>query len=110
NYTCVVTQMVFAPAGGCPRRNSGTARGMCRMADGGAPMGALRKAGVWLGLVEEDDDRTYGERGGYRGYGGEFAGDAAVDEAPVPARARVSERLEAARAGGTAERAPERTT
>jgi cell division inhibitor SepF len=80
------------------------------MADGGAPMGALRKAGVWLGLVEEDDDRTYDERGGYRGYGDDFADDDEVDEAPVPARARVSERLEAARAGGPAERAPERTT
>ena len=32
------------------------------MADGGAPMGALRKAGVWLGLVEDDDDRGYDDR------------------------------------------------
>ena len=24
-------------------------------------MGALRKAGVWLGLVEDDDDRSYDE-------------------------------------------------
>jgi cell division inhibitor SepF len=33
-------------------------------------MGALRKAGVWLGLVEEDDQRAYDEggyeKGGYR--------------------------------------------
>jgi cell division inhibitor SepF len=33
-------------------------------------MSALRKAGVWLGLVEEDDDRGYDDRGyresGYR--------------------------------------------
>ena len=26
-------------------------------------MGALRKAGVWLGLVEDDDDRGYDDRG-----------------------------------------------
>ena len=26
-------------------------------------MSALRKAGVWLGLVEEDDDRGYDDRG-----------------------------------------------
>ena len=26
-------------------------------------MGALRKAGVWLGLVEDEDDRGYDERG-----------------------------------------------
>jgi len=25
-------------------------------------MSALRKAGVWLGLVEEDDDRGYDDR------------------------------------------------
>ena len=26
-------------------------------------MSALRKAGVWLGLVEDDDDRGYDDRG-----------------------------------------------
>ena len=39
-------------------------------------MGALRKAGVWLGLVEDEDDRSYGDRAyderGYR-YGDDFA-------------------------------------
>src|SRR5690349_3188725 len=51
--------------GGLPFRSSGQERptrdrrhggGVCRTADGkGAGMGALRKAGVWLGLVEEDE-------------------------------------------------------
>jgi cell division inhibitor SepF len=63
-------------------------------------MGALRKAGVWLGLVE-DDDAAYGERGyeerGYR-YGEDFAEEEEVEEAPVSAtRTRVSERLAAER-------------
>jgi cell division inhibitor SepF len=71
---------------------------------------ALRKAGVWLGLVEEDDDRAYDDRGyrdsgsyrdrdrdrdsGYR-YADEFADeDDDVEEAPAPLpRARASERL-----------------
>jgi cell division inhibitor SepF len=57
-------------------------------------MGALRKAGVWLGLVEDEDDRGYPERGyderGYR-YGDDFDDDE-VDE-PAPTRTRLSERL-----------------
>jgi cell division inhibitor SepF len=61
-------------------------------------MGALRKAGVWLGLVEEDDERAYDdggyEKGGYREsryrqsrYAEEFADE---DDEPeeVPARPR----------------------
>jgi cell division inhibitor SepF len=73
-------------------------------------MSALRKAGVWLGLVEEDDDRAYDDRGyrdsagyrerdrdsGYRGdsrYADEFADeDDDVEEAPALPRARTSER------------------
>src|SRR3569832_427294 len=59
------------------------------MADGGAPMGALRMAGVWLGLVEDDEDRGYDDRS-YRGYGDDFADDDEVDDAPVVApRARL---------------------
>jgi cell division inhibitor SepF len=68
-------------------------------------MSALRKAGVWLGLVEDDDERGYDERGyrdggyrrdtGYRGegrYADEFADDdEEVDEPPAP-RPRASER------------------
>jgi cell division inhibitor SepF len=70
-------------------------------------MSAFRKAGVWLGLVEEDDDRGYDDRGyreggyrdrdrdrdsGYR-YADEFADeDDDVDEAPALPRARASER------------------
>jgi cell division inhibitor SepF len=74
-------------------------------------MSALRKAGVWLGLVEEDDERAYDDRGyresgyrerdrdrdrdsGYR-YTDEFADeDDDVDDAPAPLpRARQSERV-----------------
>ncbi|MEV6489533.1 cell division protein SepF, partial [Actinoplanes sp. NPDC051633] len=72
-------------------------------------MSALRKAGVWLGLVEEDDERGYDDRGyresgsyrdrdrdrdsGYR-YADEFADEDDVEEPPAPLpRARTSERL-----------------
>ncbi|MFV2019756.1 cell division protein SepF [Micromonospora sp. LOL_023] len=66
-------------------------------------MGALRKAGVWLGLVEEDDDRGYDdggyEKGGYREsryrdsrYADEFADDEEPDDPPPRARPAV-ERL-----------------
>ena len=69
-------------------------------------MSALRKAGVWLGLVEEDDERGYDDRGyretggyrererdtGYR-YADEFADeDEDVEEPPALPRARASER------------------
>jgi cell division inhibitor SepF len=67
-------------------------------------MSALRKAGVWLGLVEEDDERGYDDRGyrdssyrdrdrdsGYR-YADEFADDDDDDDAPALPRARTSER------------------
>jgi cell division inhibitor SepF len=60
-------------------------------------MGALRKAGVWLGLVEDDEDRGYDDRS-YRGYGDDFADDEEVDEAPVTPRARLGERTESVRA------------
>lgn len=68
-------------------------------------MGALRKAGVWLGLVEDEDDRAYDEgsysKGGYREsryrdsrYADEFGDDEdEPDEAPVLSRVRASERL-----------------
>ncbi|GIF76912.1 cell division protein SepF 2 [Asanoa siamensis] len=87
--------------------------GTFHTADGGARhMGALRKAGVWLGLVEEeDDDQTYDEGydgrssrsgssrsgdAGYREsryrsnrYADEFADDEdEADEAPAVPRAR----------------------
>ncbi|MEV7231748.1 MULTISPECIES: cell division protein SepF [Polymorphospora] len=62
-------------------------------------MGALRKAGVWLGLVEEDDERGYDD-GGYRDsgyrqsrYADEFNDDEDDrDEPPALPRARASER------------------
>jgi cell division inhibitor SepF len=75
-------------------------------------MGALRKAGVWLGLVEEDDERAYDdggyEKGGYRDsryrqsrYSEEFADDDEDDSEEPPAprsrlgdRGRLSERAE----------------
>lgn len=78
-------------------------------------MSALRKAGVWLGLVEEDDDRGYDDRGyresSYRDrdrdrdryssdrYADEFADDEddVEEERSVPRarsdRGRVSDRL-----------------
>ena len=78
-------------------------------------MSALRKAGVWLGLVEEDDDRGYDDRGyrdsSYRDrdrdrdryasdrYADEFADedDEIEEERAVPRaraeRTRISERL-----------------
>ncbi len=63
------------------------------MVDGGARMGALRRAGVWLGLVEDEDERGYDDPRGYRGYGShgeDFADDEDdVDEVPVTPRARV---------------------
>src|SRR4051812_4304287 len=85
------------------------------MFGGGDRMSALRKAGVWLGLVEEDDqydDRGYREPGGYRErerdrdrdsgyrYADEFAEEDDVDDAPALPRARQerSGRLERAAA------------
>jgi cell division inhibitor SepF len=75
-------------------------------------MGALRKAGVWLGLVEEDDERAYDdggyEKSSYRDsryrqsrYAEEFADDDEdeQDEPPAPRtrseRGRLSERASA---------------
>ena len=68
-------------------------------------MSTLRKAGVWLGLIEDEDDRGYEERrypeAGYREstyresrFGGdEFAeDDDDLDDVPVP-RTRVGERV-----------------
>jgi cell division inhibitor SepF len=70
-------------------------------------MSALRKAGVWLGLVEEeDDDRGYDDRGyrenGYRERESSYRAESRYDdfgdeddeddEPPVP-RARTSERV-----------------
>ncbi|MEU1886199.1 cell division protein SepF [Micromonospora sp. WMMD987] len=66
-------------------------------------MGALRKAGVWLGLVEEDDERGYDEgydKPGYREsryrssrYSEEFADDDADDDEEPPApRPRLGDR------------------
>ncbi|HKT02841.1 MAG TPA: cell division protein SepF [Rugosimonospora sp.] len=55
-------------------------------------MGAMRRAGVWLGLIEDDEDRPYAERG-YDGRGYDDFEDE-VDEAPV-VRPRAAERLAA---------------
>jgi len=67
-------------------------------------MGALRKAGVWLGLVEEDDDRAYDDGGygksGYREsryrdnrYADEFADDDDEADDPLPRTRTAVERL-----------------
>lgn len=61
-------------------------------------MGAMRKAGVWLGLIEDEDDRyeeRYHRDRGYRGYNAdpdEFADedDDDVDDLPVAPRARTA--------------------
>ncbi|MFI5484513.1 cell division protein SepF [Micromonospora echinaurantiaca] len=89
-------------------------------------MGALRKAGVWLGLVEEDDERGYDDggydKGGYREsryrqsrYAEEFADDDEDDaeEPPAPRprsgdRGRLSERS-TGRAGDTERAEAERS-
>jgi len=67
-------------------------------------MGALRKAGVWLGLVEEDDERAYEDggydKGGYRDsryrssrYAEEFADDEDEEsEEPPVSRSRLGDR------------------
>jgi cell division inhibitor SepF len=79
-------------------------------------MSALRKAGVWLGLVEEDDDRSYDDgyetrsryregRDGWEGresrqsrYAEEFAEDEEELEEPAPrTRGRLTERASAER-------------
>jgi cell division inhibitor SepF len=62
-------------------------------------MGAMRKAGVWLGLIEDDEDRGYADRA----YD-EDDFDDEVDDAPAPVRPRASERLAEARDSGRAER------
>src|SRR4051794_13684217 len=66
--------------------------------DGGARMGALRRAGVWLGLVEDEGDRGYAERH-CRSGADLLDGEDDVDEVPAPrarttpARLSTSERL-----------------
>ena len=50
-------------------------------------MGALRKAGVWLGLVEEDDDRGYDD-GGYREHGDAATASPRLPVEPVRRRVR----------------------
>lgn len=90
------------------------------MGERGERVSALRKAGVWLGLIEdEEDDRGYDDRGysesGYRDsgyregresregrgsrearesrYADEFAEDEEFDEAPSVPRSRGTERV-----------------
>jgi cell division inhibitor SepF len=58
----------------------------------------MRRAGVWLGLIEDDDDRGYDSRG----YDDDF--DDEVEEtpaAPVRPRTAVAERLAEARSAGS---------
>jgi cell division inhibitor SepF len=68
-------------------------------------MGALRRAGVWLGLVEDEDERGYDDHRNYRGYGDDFD-DEDVDDVPVPPRARMGggDRLALDRGGVSGER------
>jgi cell division inhibitor SepF len=61
----------------------------------------MRKAGVWLGLVEDEDERAYGERGyddRYNRYNEDFGDEDDVDDhSPASTRTRVTERLAAER-------------
>jgi cell division inhibitor SepF len=64
-------------------------------------MGAMRKAGVWLGLIEDDEDRAYADRG----YDEDDFEDEA-DDVPAVVRPRAAaERLAEARESGRLERA-----
>lgn len=85
-----ITQGVWYAVGGI------AARGEKR--DG---VSALRKAGVWLGLIEDDDERGYGYDG--RGYDDDYGDDDADPSAVV--RARVADRLAVERAERDATRA-----
>jgi len=58
-------------------------------------MSALRKAGVWLGLIEDDEDRGYGYDD--RSYDDDFPDDEFVDASSV-VRTRVADRLAEERA------------
>jgi|ERR671931_1820777 cell division inhibitor SepF len=53
-------------------------------------MGAMRKAGVWLGLIEDEDDHRYADDGRYdRDYRDRYDDaeyDEDLDDEPVPAR------------------------
>jgi cell division inhibitor SepF len=73
-------------------------------------MGALRRAGVWLGLVEDEDERGYEDHRGYRSYDDGFGEDEdEVEELPVTPRARTaSDRLADRLADRHAERHAER--
>jgi cell division inhibitor SepF len=69
-------------------------------------MSALRKAGVWLGLIEDDDDRGYGYDD--RGYDDDYAEDEFAD-ASAMVRNRVADRLAEARAERNSAAPVERT-
>jgi cell division inhibitor SepF len=58
-------------------------------------MSALRKAGVWLGLIEDDEDGAYGYDD--RGYDEDYPDDEFVDAGTV-VRNRVADRLAGQRA------------
>ena len=78
-------------------------------------MGALRKAGVWLGLIEDDDDRGYDDRyrDTYRSRVDDYPDDEEIDEVPTLPRARgVADRFGdrlAERESGRTERASVRS-
>ena len=63
-------------------------------------MGALRKAGVWLGLIEDEDDRHYDGHG----YDDDFEDEADEVPAAVRPRSAVAERLAEARETSRTER------
>jgi cell division inhibitor SepF len=59
-------------------------------------MGAMRKAGVWLGLIEDEDDHRYADDGRYeRDYSDRYDDadyDDDLDDEPVLARSRSADR------------------
>src|SRR5262245_60506756 len=66
-------------------------------------MGAMRRAGVWLGLIEDDDERGYGYDD--HGYEEEYQDEEEVAADPASlVRARVAGRLAEQRAERNADR------
>lgn len=87
--------------GGASARESGTSAGLGHTVTRGTDMGAMRRAGVWLGLIEDEDERGYGYD--EHGYEDEDPEDEATDSASL-VRARVAGRLAEQRAERNADR------
>src|SRR5262249_48027649 len=84
-----------ASVGGGGRRGWWRTSGWATRGEKRDGMSALRKAGVWLGLIEDDDDRAYGYD--ERTYDEDYPDDE-VEDASSMVRARVADRLAEQRA------------